>query len=79
MRANMYTMKRNNKIHILRKKKKKKKKKKYSADTTTYFKHIDFRNLYLTLMVTRYALYAFRSAYVTSLAILAETGQTISF
>ncbi|KAJ0520875.1 hypothetical protein HanIR_Chr10g0464271 [Helianthus annuus] len=30
-------------------------------------------------MVARYALYAFGSAYVTSLAILAETGQTISF
>ena len=35
--------------------------------------------MYITLMVTRYALYAFGSAYVTSLAILAETGQTISF
>ncbi|KAJ0938891.1 hypothetical protein HanRHA438_Chr02g0054821 [Helianthus annuus] len=30
-------------------------------------------------MVTRYALYAFGSAYVASLAILAETGQIISF
>ena len=33
----------------------------------------------MTLMVTRYALFAFGSAYVTSLHILAETGQTISF
>ncbi|MFS7913742.1 hypothetical protein Hanom_Chr02g00145251 [Helianthus anomalus] len=30
-------------------------------------------------MVTRYALCAFGSAYVANLAILAETGQTISF
>ncbi|MFS8008056.1 hypothetical protein Hanom_Chr14g01268201 [Helianthus anomalus] len=33
----------------------------------------------MTLMVAGYALYAFGSAYVTSLLILAETGQTISF
>ena len=40
--------------------------------------HINSGNLYMIHMVTRYALYAFESAYVTSLHILAETGQTIS-
>ena len=33
----------------------------------------------MTLVVTRYALFAFGSAYVTSLHKLAETGQTLSF
>ena len=33
----------------------------------------------MTLMVTRYAFYAFGSVYVTSLHKLAETGQTLSF
>ena len=51
----------------------------YHSDITTYFKHIDLGNLCKTLTVTRYAIYAFGSAYVTSLHKLAETGQTLSF
>ncbi|KAJ0482119.1 hypothetical protein HanIR_Chr13g0650311 [Helianthus annuus] len=51
----------------------------YLTDVTTYLRHINLGNLYMTLMVTRYAPFAFGSAYVTSLHILAETGQTISF
>ena len=41
--------------------------------------HVNSGNLYMIHMVNRYALSAFGSAYVTSLHILAETGQTISF
>ena len=39
---------------------------------------INLGNLYMALMNTRYAYYAFGSVYVTSLHKLAETGQTLS-
>ena len=45
----------------------------------TYLEHIISGNLHMTLTVTRNALLAFDSVYVTSLHILAETGQTKSF
>ncbi|KAJ0457970.1 hypothetical protein HanIR_Chr15g0779831 [Helianthus annuus] len=51
----------------------------YLPDITTYIRHINLGNLYMTLMVTRYASYAFGSVYVTSLHKLAKTGQTLLF
>ncbi|MFS7939994.1 hypothetical protein Hanom_Chr05g00458431 [Helianthus anomalus] len=51
----------------------------YLTDIITYFKHIISGNLHMTLMVTRNALLAFGSVYVTSLHKLTETGQTLSF
>ena len=51
----------------------------YPTDITTYLEHIDLGNLYRTLTVTHYAIYAFGAVYVTSLHKLAEMGQTLSF
>ena len=45
----------------------------------TYLEHIISGNLHMTFMVTRNALLAFGSVYVTSLHKLTETGQTLSF